>query len=805
MRHSIRFVLAIAVIVGWTGTASAATARSAAITFSAPAGFRPAGRLSDVDPFRAIVPGGRLVTPAGKSTVVGANALGLALSPDGRYAIVTNDDERSSNVRSIFEREVAGGMSLTVVDTETMHAVFQYRAPGVSFFAGVAAVRDPRNPAQTLVFASDGPHGTIRVFGLTADGRLVPDRPPAIAIAGPLDADYADFRRAFPATLVASADGRFIYVVNNLANTVATIDVRARSLTGTAFPVGFFPFAAAVAGERLLVANEGLMRYGRLAAAVSAPQFATVYPDLAHASSLSLLPLGDQSAPGPMNVPMDPAPDGLRNVGGAHPAAVAATPDGAYAFVAMAGVDRIATVALAGAPHVTGGIELRLFDRGPYGTQPDALALSRDGRRLYVALAGLNAIAVLDAHDPVHLHRMGLVPTGWYPTALALSADDKTLYVANAKGLGPDAGAVWSTLEAVDLTSLNLVQTTRAALAATRATRPAARNPIVPQTVLDGPSKTIKHVVFVLEEEKSYDAMLGDYGVGDPSFVKFGESVTPNLHALARTYGLAVNMFADADNAAAAYQFLAGGIASTYTEKTTLVRTGRLTVADENQDPEDYPRAGYIFDNLARHGISYRDYGGFLQVAGYDQGRYTFDVPAPRQLGSHVDLNYPGWNPRVRDEQRAQEFVRDFGALASAGRVPAFSYVWLPGDRGDGAEQIADGDRALGMIVEALSHSPAWRQTAIFILPNDAHGYADHVDPRRIYAIVVSPYAKRAYLGRRDVSTVSVLKTAEEILGVPALSLGDLLASDMADFFTVRPNFAPFVARRTGGPDRPAR
>jgi hypothetical protein len=344
---------------------------------------------------------------------------------------------------------------------------------------------------------------------------------------------------------------------------------------------------------------------------------------------------------------MDQTPDGLRTVGGAHPDAIVATLDGAHAFVAMGNVDRIATVDLRAVPHVTGGLELRLFDRGPYGTQPDALALSHDGQRLYVALAGLNAVAVIDAHDPDHLHRMGLIPTGWYPTAMDLSADDKTLYVANAKGFGEDATVLWSTLQRIDLSSVNLVETTRAALAGTRRALPAPRNAIVPQTVLDGPSKAIKHVVFILQEQKTYDAVLGDltsatgapYGAGDPSFAKFGEDVTPNLHELARTYGLAVNAFADAETSAAAYQYLAGGIATPYAIKTTLTSFGRLTFPDENQDPEDYPRAGYIFDNLARHGMSYRDYGGLLQVAGYDGGRYWLDVPAPASLAEHVDLN----------------------------------------------------------------------------------------------------------------------------------------------------------------------
>ena len=260
------------------------------------------------------------------------------------------------------------------------------------------------------------------------------------------------------------------------------------------------------------------------------------------------------------------------------------------------------------------------------------------------------------------------------------------------------------------------------------------------------------------------------YGLGDPAFIKFGADVTPNLHALAQTYGLAVNIFADADNAATSYQFLAGGIASTYTQKTTLVRTGRLTVADENQDPEDYPRAGYIFDNLARHGMSYRNYGGLLQVAGYDQGQYTLDVPAPRQLGGHVDLNYPGLNTRVRDDVRAQEFVSDYGALAAAGRAPAFSYVWLPGDAGGTAEQVADGDRAVGTIVDFLSHSALWRQTAIFIVPATMpprRGGPRRFTPR-LHAVVVSLLCQaRRFWGAATFSThVSLLEDGRGDLGI---------------------------------------
>ncbi len=552
------------------------------------------------------------------------------------------------------------------------------------------------------------------------------------------------------------------------------------------------------------------------------------------ASALSFLGLaanGDLSALGTDAPPfanaalaLDPAPDGLRTVGGAHPTAIATTQDGAYAFVAMTNVDRIATIALRGTPRAVGGTELRLFDRGPFGTQPSALALSKDGSRLYVALAGLDAVAVIDARDPVHLHRLGLIPTGWYPTALALSADDRTLFVVNTKGYGHDAGftgdprifadsnATWSTLQKIDLSTVSLKSTTVTALANTR--RVLTAPPAYP--------RGITHVVVILEENKTFDAMLGDLGAphGDPSLVSFGESVTPNLHALARRYGLAANIFADAEESDAGHQFFAGGMATLYSERTLLDKSGRGQLVNKNEDPEDYPRLGYVFNALARHRMAFRDYGDLVRLSGYDEGKakdpktddpqwagaddrdaptqglgglYALNVPAPAALAGHVDLNYPGWNLRIRDERRAKEFVRDYGAMVAQGRQPRYTYIWLPDDHtGSGPgippipEEVADGDRALGLVVQYLSHLPSWRQTVLFVMPDDAQSSRDHVDEYRTYAIVAGPFAKRHYVGMRHLSTVSVLKTSEQILGLGTLALGDLLATDMSDFFTPR-------------------
>jgi hypothetical protein len=291
---------------------------------------------------------------------------------------------------------------------------------------------------------------------------------------------------------------------------------------------------------------------------------------------------------------------------------------------------------------------------------------------------------------------------------------------------------------------------------------------------------------------------------------------------------VAANIFADAEESDAGHQFFAGGMATLYSERTLLDKGGRGQLVNKNEDPEDYPRLGYIFNALARHRMAFRDYGDLVRLSGYDEGAasdpkaddpqyagiddrdaptqglgglYALNVPAPLVLAGHVDVNYPGWNLRIRDERRAKEFVRDYGAMVAQGRQPRYTYIWLPDDHtGSGPgippipEEVADGDRALGLIVQYLSHLPSWRQTALFVMPDDAQSSRDHVDEYRTYAIVAGPFVKPHYVGMRHLSTVSVLKTSEQILGLGTLSLGDLLATDMGDFFTARGDAAPYDA-----------
>ena len=793
-----RFVRALfAALVGALPLVAAAQPSREPIVYDAPAGNLPTGRLG-ADPFWAVLPSGRLVKPAGRSAIVGIDALGVALAPDGRYAIVSNGDARLPGARSLVDPSVAGGSTLTVVDVATMRVASQYSAPNASFFSGIVAARDPLDPSRTLVLAAGGSSGAVFVLTLDVEGRLSPDRVQSrIALPAAGDPMYADAGHSFPATIVLSRDGATAYAIGNESSAAVAIDLRRRELRASA-SVGFFPFGATALKDALLVCDEGLMRYGKLAQATLSPAFRTPPADIQRASSLAFdaaFSTASLAANSAVQLPMDQAPDGTMLAGGEHRAAVVADPAGTYAYVALASVDRIAVVSLEGRPRVLGGLDLRLFPLGPFGTQPVALALSNDGKRLYVALAGLNAIAVLDASDPVHLKRLGLIPTGWRPAALALSSDDASLYVTNQKGFGSDFGftgdgptatdagghvqqvridsrAVWSTLQRIDLSGLNMVRETYTALGSARSPSSGAPSDVVP-ALGGGASSRIKHVVMIVEESKTFDAMLGDlvdgygrkHGNADPSMVAFDASVTPNLHALARSYALADNFYADAQESGAAHQALLGGIASDYTERMAGVRTAA------RQDPEDYSRFGSIFNSLALHNISFRDYGDQLCVSGYDDGMnpdpkvddpgfvdvndrlaptqglgglYGFDVPAPAILNGRVDERYPGWNLRIRDERRAREFVRDFDRLAALRTLPRFTLVWLPDDRGGKgryipplAEEVADGDRALGIVVSAP------------LAPAAVEGYGNLHRPRR-HGIIARSCQRAARLrGRR--------------------------------------------------------
>ncbi len=753
------------------------------IVYSAPAGERPAG-ADAIHPTDGVLPDGRLVAPAGKSVFVGTNPLGFALSPDGRFAVVSNDDQRTGGLSiPASEPPLAIGYSLSVVDTATMNVISVFHDPSVTFFLGIAAVPNPRDPSTSLIFASDGANGVVRVFDLDATGQLTME-PQTIAIAGRVNG------KSFPAGIAAAPDGSAVYVVDNLGGTLTAIDVASRRVARTV-ATGNFPLVAAADAGRVLVSNGGLGAYAELARPAHAPPFGSPPFDPDRASSLSVFTLNPdrgQFAVDPAVAHLDPAPDGTTNVGGAGAGSIVLSADGKQAYVALANVDRVAVVDLEGTPEVVRGLDLRLFPDAPFGAQPSAEAIGSAGRRLYVALAGLNAVAILDAKMPKK-YRYGLIPTGWLPVGLALSpGGGRYLYILNAKGIDG-----FGLLQKIDLKHPDLVRWTLDALRFNRATAAAKPNLVVPPLRSGARSDVIDHVVYISFGSQTFDAMLGDlkdvtggqHGNGEPSLNIYPENVTPNLHKLARSYGLADNFYASDLNPDIARQFALGGEASLYTQLLANVSVARTPLAGHGEDPEDYARSGSLFNAFARAGLSYRDYGGFLDLTGYQDGNYALNVPAPGALNANVDLDYMLDSGKTDDTNRAREFMHDLDRYAQADQMPNFVYLSLPTTGRQGG--VAEADRALGSIVRYLSQTSHWSSTAIFIVPAGTDGGTDHVNASRSYAVLVSPLARRGYVGHAHLSPPSVVKTTEEIFGFGPLSLGDLLSTDMADFFLDAP------------------
>jgi len=743
------------------------------ISYSAPAGNQPTA-LDRVHPTDAVLPNGRIAAPAGTSLFVGFAPLGLALAPGGRYAVVSNDAAPPNS-------------SIAVVDTKTMQIAGSFKDPTAGFFIGIAAARDPNDPSRTIVLASDGNAGAVRVFDLDASGELTPEGQP---ITLPSTAGH----RAFPAGIAIAPDHRTAYVADNLGDATVAIDLAARTVSRS-LPVGDFPLDVAAGADNLLAAAPGLSSYAPLPSPAPRPSFGPPVFDSAKSSSLTVFELAGGEVDDPAIVPMDPEPDGAQTIGGAAPGAIVLDRSGTLAYVALSNVDRIAVVSLAGKPHVVRGLDLRLYPGAPYGATPTAEALSPDGKRLYVALAGLNAVAVLDARRPTR-YRYGLIPTGWFPSALALSGDGRYLYVLSAKGVNG-----WGILQRVDLRRTSLVKATLAALRYNRTPSVAKFDPVIPPLRSGKRSEVIDHVVYLVVGAQNYDAVFGDLkddsgnprGNGDASLALYPESVTPNLHALARSYALANNFYAaDADEDLAEH-FGSAGDATLYQQLVAAAGSARAPLDDRGDDPEDYDRGGYLFNALARAGLSFRDYGGLLRLSGYDGLGYRLDVPALAALDGNVDLQYPGWSTAVTDTARASEFERDMQRYVQADTAPSFTYVSLPSEPGKAG--AADADSAVGAIVDYLSHTAHWSSTAIFIVPRGSQGSSDHVDTLRTYALVVSPVARRGFVGDAHLSTASVLKTEEEIFGLPPLTLNDLLATDLSSFFTDAPVPEPYQAR----------
>ncbi len=596
-------------------------------------------------------------------------------------------------------------------------------------------------------------------------------------------------------------DSQHVLVAGANADAVIDIDVPTQRIERFAFPKGSYPVAVAASpdGATLAVATDGdaAIRVGTLAT-VGTSSPITVG---AHPSGLGFRPDGRAvfvtSRAASELVKVDLASRGTEHrKTGLHPSGLAVRGDTVY--VAESDADRVGVYDARDLRLVK---TLNVGDPGvrAIGASPDAVTIGSDG--VFVSLGAANSVAVI-RND----HLIGRMEAGWYPTD-SVELGGK-LYVLDGKGEGARPNPRYSRrshdvdyIGAIEFGSLRAYDIpANAALVGSPHGSPGWRN-AAPNAFLR-PGGPIRHVIFVLKENRTYDQILGDVakGNGDPSLTWFGRDVTPNQHALAARFGLFDNAYASGEVSAAGHNWSDEGFANDYVERWWPALYGGRRALDDltSGDGARLPSGGYLWDAARRAGVSFRDYGELVAPMLDPRGPWFAAVPS---LQGRIDPRYAGWNLRYSDFDRVKEWQREFEAMTNAGTLPQLEFVWLPNDHTYGAKAgeltpasyLAINDAALGRMVDAVSHSKVWKSSAMFVIEDDAQDGPDHVSDQRTTLYVISPYA-RGGVRHEHYATVSVLRTVEAILGMAPLSAYDATAKPMAAAFGATADLRPYVA-----------
>jgi len=518
----------------------------------------------------------------------------------------------------------------------------------------------------------------------------------------------------------------------------------------------------------------------------------------------------------------------LRDIAvGIRPNDMALAPDGRL-FVACAGDNSVHVITTARveavAPEASptrrppeGTREIlstSLYPQSPEGSTPCGVAVSPDGKTLFVVNADQNSVMVTDIsgalmedaarnNEKISLVN-GFIPVGWYPTAVAVSPDNKFLLVANGKGLASRPSYPPRTKKATagyrgvgfDHTgkvfegSISFIPRPTAAQMATY-TEQVRRNSLYRPEHLQAsaipsdsviPAKVgdpcpIKYVIFIIKENRTYDQVMGDMtdeqgkqlGNGDPKLAIYGEKVTPNQHGLARKFVLFDNLFSNSEVSVDGHSWCDAALATDFNQRSWIMSYSRHGKLSGNTEME-VPAAGYLWDLCRAHGVSFKNYGeGARRVPSVNRGKWT----------------------GARDTDRVQNWIADLQQAEKGADLPRFTIMSLGENHTQGTKLgaptpeacVGNNDLAVGRLVEAATHSKFWNQMAIFIIEDDTQNGPDHVDAHRTAGLVLSPFCKPHYVDSTLYTTASMLRTMELILGLPPLTQYDAGATPMFNAF----------------------
>ena len=797
----------------------------------------------------------------------------IAISPDGRYAAVLNQGYGTE------QSEVRQSLAILDLSNNQLRDFPDDRLPGdekstvQSYFIGLAFSGDGKHLYASMASTSQS---GIAVYGF-AQGQVTPERfitiPPQRLAQGKkltFDTDKNPHGTAppYPAGLAVlnSAQGERLLVANNLSDNVVLLD--------------------AASGRILQSFDVSVSKY------VPAAYPYTVVAN--HAGTKAWVSLWNDSAVAELDIekgkvrrrielwrPPDPVAPGT------HPTAMLLNRSEDILYVAMANASTTETDGIAAVELKKKGLPLRIYrvsnDDAP-GAASTAIALSADEKFLYAAVASLNAVAVFETKPNAQLSKtngtpIGFIPTEWYPSALASAGTD--LLIASAKGessgpnnmeaavqtgLHPNPHPYIATLIGGSIQRLSREEIDRNLTVYTREVEENNLVHVDPAKIaFAGGRNPIRHVIYILKENRTYDQIFGDLGAGngDPSLTMYGSDITPNEHKLALQFGVLDNFYDSGDVSANGHLWSDASATSDYIEKIwPIIYRGSKrpedfgNPLDQGLSLMDDPGTGFLWDNLGKHNFTYRIYGEMLdltwcrdeKVSSPREGKpspasaacLSAEIkkgePLPSNVGNprggpspwpwavprlrnarpsreaqrdHIDPLYPDFAIDYPDQLRADEFLREFDefveARGSAKELPQFIQLYLPNDHTGGTRagrptpqaSVADNDLAVGRVVDAVSHSPYWDDTAIFVVEDDAQDGADHVDAHRSIALVISKYSPHSnvpFIDHHFYTTVSMVHTMEKLLGLPPMNLFDAHAPLLAPLFAGPGTQPPYEA-----------
>ena len=690
--------------------------------------------VSQLDRQRVMLPNGWSLSPAGKRMPLGDLPLNLVVSPKGDLMAVTNNGQSKQSIILVDP------VTEKILDEKTIRKSWY----GLVFSGD-----------GTRLYASGGNDNMIVVYN-TSNRTLV--KSDSIILGKPWPV------RISPTGLALDDDAHTLYIATKEDSALYVADVNTKTF------------------KRIALGHEAY-------ACLLSPDRKTLYISLWGGDQVAVFDPGSQKVVSTIAV-------------GSNPNDMAISRNGKYLFVAHANDNGVSVISTADR-KVIEVFTSSVIPESLAGSTPNALALSEDEKKLYIANADNNCLAVFDVSEPGDGKSLGFIPTDWYPTSVKVWND--RIWIANGKGSkslpnpkGPNpyerrtdstqyiAGLFKGSLTIVPEPDEETLRAyTHAVFRNTPYTKQAQEvaegeegNPIPRKK---GDPSPVKYVFYVVKENRTYDQMFGDIkeGNGDSSLCLFPENVTPNHHALAREFVLLDNFYVNAEVSADGHNWSMAAYANDYVEKTWPTNYGGRggTYDYEGTREIAYPKDGFIWDYCARAGVSYRSYGEFV-----DGGKATLT-----SLEGHYDPDFPEFNLHISDLVRLEKWRHDFDSLVAIHALPHFSTIRLPNDHTAGAQRgmptpramVAENDLALGQLVEHITKSPVWKESAIFVLEDDAQAGPDHVDAHRSIALVISPYAKRKTKVSEMYSTASLLRTMELILGLPPMSQYDAAATPM--------------------------